>query len=185
MQRPSTRRYCHLAALPCDLHTYAYLCAGVLGPYAHALSIGYGKLLTADLPQVLDACLKEISRGLLEADVNVKLVMNLQNNVKKRANNADKGAGLNKRKIIEKAVVDELCSMLSTSAQDKEQEKKLVDLKKGAPNVVMFVGLQVNPPWPRACMHTFPLLRACMPSCPLAWHRMRMCMTGSSCWLSW
>ena len=93
--------------------------------------------------QVLDACLKEITTALLQADVNVKLVMNLRTNVKTRANNADKGAGLNKRKIIEKAVVDELSSMLSSgSATD---EKQLVDLKKGKPNVVMFVGLQVMP----------------------------------------
>ena len=52
--------------------------------------------------QVLDACLKEITTALLQADVNVKLVMNLRTNVKTRAYNADKGAGLNKRKIIEK-----------------------------------------------------------------------------------
>ena len=122
--------------------------------------------LPGALQQVLDACLKEISRGLLEADVNVKLVMNLQNNVKKRANNADKGAGLNKRKIIEKAVIDELCSMLSTTAQDKEQEKKLVDLKKGQPNVVMFVGLQVKPlPW--ACVHIPSPVLACLHA---PWH---------------
>ena len=100
--------------------------------------------------QVLDACLKEITTALLQADVNVKLVMNLRTNVKTRANNADKGAGLNKRKIIEKAVVDELSSMLSSgSATD---EKQLVDLKKGKPNVVMFVGLQVmNPPHVQHC----------------------------------
>lgn len=97
--------------------------------------------------QVLDACLKEISTALLQADVNVKLVMNLRTNVKTRANNADKGAGLNKRKIIEKAVVDELSSMLSSGTD----EKKLADLKKGQPNVVMFVGLQ-------ACAHN-PLFR--------------------------
>ena len=97
--------------------------------------------------QVLDACLKEITTALLQADVNVKLVMNLRTNVKTRANNADKGAGLNKRKIIEKAVVDELSSMLSSgSATD---EKQLVDLKKGKPNVVMFVGLQVRLDSPR------------------------------------
>ena len=46
---------------------------------------------------VLDACLKEISTALLQADVNVKLVLNLRTNVKKRVN-ADSGAGLNKRK---------------------------------------------------------------------------------------
>ena len=95
--------------------------------------------------QVLDACLKEIVTALLQADVNVKLVMNLRTNVKVRANNADKGAGLNKRKIIEKAVVDELSNMLSSGLD----EKQLVDLKKGKPNVVMFVGLQASSALPR------------------------------------
>jgi signal recognition particle subunit SRP54 len=96
---------------------------------------------------VLDACLKEIITALLQADVNVKLVNDLRNNVKTRANNADKGAGLNKRKIIEKAVVDELSNLLSSGIE----EKKLVDLKKGQPNVVMFVGLQASPPVGRLC----------------------------------
>jgi signal recognition particle subunit SRP54 len=63
--------------------------------------------------------------------------LNLRNNVKTRANNADKGAGLNKRKIIEKAVVDELGAMLDSGVDEKKLE-----LKKGQPNVVMFVGLQ-------------------------------------------
>ena len=64
-------------------------------------------------------------------------VLNLRTNVKNRANSADKGVGLNKRKIIEKAVVDELCAMLDSGADEKKLE-----LKKGQPNVVMFVGLQ-------------------------------------------
>eukprot|EP00884_Botryococcus_braunii_P010969 jgi/Botrbrau1/19874/Bobra.0663s0002.1 len=90
--------------------------------------------------KVLDACLKEISTALLQADVNVKLVMNLRNNVKTRANNADKGAGLNKRKIIDKAVMDELCALLDHGHEDKKKGDK--DLKKGQTNIVMFVGLQ-------------------------------------------
>lgn len=40
--------------------------------------------------KVLDACLKEICTALLQADVNAKLVFELRNNVKTRANNADK-----------------------------------------------------------------------------------------------
>ena len=44
---------------------------------------------------------------------------------------------LNKRKIIEKAVVDELCAMLDSGVDDKKLE-----LKKGQTHVVMFVGLQ-------------------------------------------
>ena len=39
------------------------------------------------------------------------------------------------------AVVDELGSMLSSGL---DNEKQLVDLKKGKPNVVMFVGLQAS-----------------------------------------
>jgi signal recognition particle subunit SRP54 len=61
--------------------------------------------------QVLDACLKEITTALLQADVNVKLVMNLRTNVKTRALNADKGAGLNKRKIIEKVGILVMCTL--------------------------------------------------------------------------
>ena len=51
------------------------------------------------------------------------------------------GAGLNKRKIIEKAVFDELVALVSGGMDPKESAKKQ-DLKKSKPNVVMFVGLQ-------------------------------------------
>ncbi|KAI3431254.1 hypothetical protein D9Q98_004317, partial [Chlorella vulgaris] len=61
---------------------------------------------------VLDACLKEIATALLQADVNVRLVANLRNNVKKRVNMDQMASGLNKQKVIEKAVFDELVSML-------------------------------------------------------------------------
>ncbi|KAL0048540.1 hypothetical protein WJX82_005367 [Trebouxia sp. C0006] len=92
--------------------------------------------------KVLDACLKEISTALLQADVNIKLVFNMRANVKKRVD-SDTGAGLNKRKIIEKAVFDELCAMLNSGAETKDTGKKQdKDLKRGKPNVVMFVGLQ-------------------------------------------
>lgn len=65
---------------------------------------------------VLDACLKEICTALLQSDVNVRLVANLRNNIKKRVNVEELAAGLNKRKIIEKAVFDELCAMLDGSS---------------------------------------------------------------------
>lgn len=91
--------------------------------------------------KVLDACLKEISTALLQADVNIKLVFNMRSNIKKRVD-SDTGAGLNKRKIIEKAVFDELCSMLNSGIDPKDIKTKKQDLKKGKPNVVMFVGLQ-------------------------------------------
>ncbi|KAA8494173.1 Signal recognition particle 54 kDa protein [Porphyridium purpureum] len=87
--------------------------------------------------QALDDMLKEVSRALLEADVNVRIVAQLRTNVKKRVNLEELAAGVNKRKLIQKAVFEELCEMLDPG-------NKPVALKKGKPNVVMFVGLQGN-----------------------------------------
>lgn len=105
---------------------------------------------------VLDACLKEICSALLQSDVNVRLVAGLRNNIKKRVNMDELAAGLNKRKIIEKAVFDELCSILDSGIEatsssssskaaggkDGKQQPGAWQLKKGKPTVVMFVGLQ-------------------------------------------
>ena len=90
---------------------------------------------------VLDACLKEICTALLQADINVKLVAALRKNVKGKVNVEELAAGLNKRKIIEKAVFEELCGMLSSGGGEA---KKGVELKKGKTTIVMFVGLQVR-----------------------------------------
>ncbi|KIY97276.1 hypothetical protein MNEG_10689, partial [Monoraphidium neglectum] len=103
---------------------------------------------------VLDDCLKEICKALLQSDVNVRLVANLRANIKKRVNVEELAAGLNKRKIIEKAVFDELCAMLDGDG-DKDKDAKAKEaskggkdgagsygVKKGKPHVVMFVGLQ-------------------------------------------
>lgn len=87
--------------------------------------------------KVLDACLKEICTALLQADVNVKQVSNLRNGIKKRVNIEQLASGLNKQRVIEKAVFDELCDMLDSGVDPKKLE-----LKKGKPTVVMFVGLQ-------------------------------------------
>mmetsp|Transcript_3620 Transcript_3620/g.7845 ORF Transcript_3620/g.7845 Transcript_3620/m.7845 type:complete len:471 (+) Transcript_3620:271-1683(+) len=92
--------------------------------------------LTID-EKVLDACLKEICTALLQADVNVKQVSNLRNGVKKRVNIEQLAAGLNKQRVIERAVFEELCEMLDAGVDPKKLE-----LKKGKTSVVMFVGLQ-------------------------------------------
>lgn len=88
--------------------------------------------------KVLDNCCKEICTALLQADVNVKQVMNLRNGIKKRVNIEQLAAGLNKQRVIEKAVFDELCDMLDSGVADP----KKMELKKGKQSVVMFVGLQ-------------------------------------------
>lgn len=85
----------------------------------------------------LSACLKEISHALLEADVNIKLVVRMRRNVTNRVGMEELAAGVNKRRLIQRAVFDELCAMLDPGTAP-------APLKRGKPNVVMFVGLQGN-----------------------------------------
>ncbi|PIM99418.1 Signal recognition particle, subunit Srp54 [Handroanthus impetiginosus] len=85
--------------------------------------------------KVLNDCLNEITRALLQADVQFKLVRDMQTNIKKIVNLDDLAAGHNKRKIIQQAIFNELCKILDPG-------KPSFTPKKGKTSVVMFVGLQ-------------------------------------------
>ncbi|KAJ3105907.1 Signal recognition particle [Phlyctochytrium bullatum] len=85
--------------------------------------------------KVLNALLKDICSALLQADVNAKLVGRLRDNVKKTVNLEELAAGINKRKLIQKAVYDELCRLVDPGVEPFKP-------KKGKPNIIMFVGLQ-------------------------------------------
>ena len=91
----------------------------MLNELGQKISLALSRIQTAETidDALLDACLKDICTALLQADVRAQYVMNLRTNVKTRANSASKGAGLDKRKIIEKAVIDELCAMLDSGVQ--------------------------------------------------------------------
>jgi len=83
----------------------------------------------------LNSMLNEIVRALLSADVNIKLINQLKINVKKKVNLAEMASGLNKRRVIQSAVFDELVNLMDSG-------KKPWKPVKGRPNVIMFVGLQ-------------------------------------------
>ena len=85
--------------------------------------------------QVLGAMLTEISRALLEADVNIRLVKQLKDNVKAAIDFDEVAQGLNKRVIIQQAVFQELVKLVDPGVEAYKP-------KKGKPNVIMFVGLQ-------------------------------------------
>ena len=85
--------------------------------------------------QVLQAMLKEICTALLEADVNVKLVGRLRGNVRSAIDFEEMAAGLNKRRIIQSAVFNELCRLIDPGVPAWQPTK-------GKNNVIMFVGLQ-------------------------------------------
>ncbi|KAK8041474.1 signal recognition particle protein SRP54 [Apiospora phragmitis] len=81
------------------------------------------------------AMLNEISHALLEADVNVKLVGKLTNSIKTTVNFKDLPPAVNKKRLIQKAVFDELVKLVDPHAEPFKP-------KKGKSNVIMFVGLQ-------------------------------------------
>ncbi|KAG8410941.1 Signal recognition particle [Metarhizium acridum] len=85
--------------------------------------------------KAFDNMLKEICSALLEADVNVKLVMQLRKSIKSTVNFKDLPPAVNKKRLIQKAVFDELVQLVDPHAEPFKP-------KKGKPNVIMFVGLQ-------------------------------------------
>ncbi|XP_064393923.1 signal recognition particle subunit SRP54-like [Halichondria panicea] len=85
--------------------------------------------------EVLLAMLKEICKALLEADVNIKLVKRLQENVKSAVNFEDMAAGINRRRLIQSTVFNELCRLVDPGVPAWTPTK-------GKNNIIMFVGLQ-------------------------------------------
>ncbi|KAI4092325.1 MAG: hypothetical protein LQ344_003570 [Seirophora lacunosa] len=85
--------------------------------------------------KAFDNMIKEICSALLEADVNVKLVGSLRKSIKATVNFKDIPPAANKKRLIQKAVFDELVKLVDPHAEPFKP-------KKGKPNVIMFVGLQ-------------------------------------------
>ncbi|KAL3756217.1 hypothetical protein ACHAWU_007168 [Discostella pseudostelligera] len=116
--------------------------------------------------EALNALLSEISRALIESDVNVQLVMKLRTNIQKKvgelvANHSSSGGGggggssaaanVNINRMVQRAVVDELTAMLTPSSSgdnnndnntSKSSTVKAYNMKRGKPNIILFVGLQ-------------------------------------------
>lgn len=93
----------------------------------------------------LNALLSDISRALIESDVNVTLVMKMREKIKDRVGDAVKkheentisnAAAMNVAKAVQKAVVDELTSLLTP------ENITPYKMKRNKPNVILFVGLQ-------------------------------------------
>ncbi|THY32040.1 signal recognition particle protein [Aureobasidium pullulans] len=85
--------------------------------------------------KAFDGMIKEICNALVEADVNIKLVAGLRNSIKKSVNFKELAPGVNKKRIIQKAVFDELVKLVDPHNTPYQP-------KKGKSNVIMFVGLQ-------------------------------------------
>ncbi|KAJ8938334.1 hypothetical protein NQ318_007047 [Aromia moschata] len=85
--------------------------------------------------EVLNGMLKDICAALLEADVNIRLVKKLRENVRAVIDFDEMAGGLNKRRMIQSAVFKELVKLVDPGVKPFQPVK-------GKPNVIMFVGLQ-------------------------------------------
>lgn len=101
----------------------------------------------------LNAFLSEISRALIESDVNVQLVMKLRTNIQTKvgklmANNNHHGSSnsnassSNIHRLVQCAVVDELTALLSPPQASSSGGSKVYNMKRGKANIILFVGLQ-------------------------------------------
>jgi len=79
--------------------------------------------------KAIKACLNEIGMALLQADVNVRLVKQLQDNITMQFKLSEE-SGSDLRKLILQSVVEQLTNMLST-------ENKPYEPKKGKTNIIM------------------------------------------------
>ena len=90
-------------------------------------------------PVVDEALVKELirdfQRALLQADVNVRLVMELSQNIEKRALNEELPSGISRREHVVKVVYDELTKFVG----EKPEELKIQPSKQ---NIIMLVGIQ-------------------------------------------
>lgn len=85
--------------------------------------------------EVLDTLIGQVARALISADVNINLVKKLRDNVKQVIDFDEMAQGLNKRRMIQMAVFQELVKLIDPGV------KPWVPVKKKS-NIIMFVGLQ-------------------------------------------
>lgn len=79
--------------------------------------------------------IRDFQRALLQADVNVALVMQLSQNIEKRALNEQLPPGISRREHVVKVVYDEMTRFVG----EKPEEIKI---QPGKQNVIMLVGIQ-------------------------------------------
>jgi len=109
----------------------------VLAELGSKVAIALRKMTSATVidQTVMNEMLSEICKALLQADVNVAQVKRMREAIKNNVDVEALAGGLNKRKMLEQAVCNELCTMLDPGKEPYQPRKKQA-------NVIMFVGLQ-------------------------------------------
>jgi signal recognition particle subunit SRP54 len=85
--------------------------------------------------ELVKELIKDFQRALLQADVNVQLVMELSQNIEERALNEELPPGISRREHVVKVVYDELTKFVG-------ERQVPLDIIPGKQNVLMLVGIQ-------------------------------------------
>ncbi|MBN1683084.1 signal recognition particle protein [Candidatus Bathyarchaeota archaeon] len=85
--------------------------------------------------ELVKELIRDFQRALLQADVNVSLVMQISQNIEKRALNEELPPGISRREHIVKVVYDELTKFVG----EKPEE---IRIQPGKQNIIMLVGIQ-------------------------------------------
>jgi signal recognition particle subunit SRP54 len=94
------------------------------------------KIIGADTvdEEVVSGFVKDIQRALIQADVNLRLVLDVSERIRKRALDEKPPAGISRKDQIIKILYEELSSMLG--------EEKKFEPSRGKTNTIMMVGVQ-------------------------------------------
>ncbi|MDQ3873921.1 MAG: signal recognition particle receptor subunit alpha [Thermoproteota archaeon] len=101
--------------------------------------------------ELIDSICKDVQRSLLQSDVNVRLVISITQNLKKRALNEQPPKGLSRKDHIVTILYGELAKLLGYSgeviktidkAQEESQSLATSFFKAGKQNVVLMLGIQ-------------------------------------------
>ncbi|VVB78232.1 Signal recognition particle 54 kDa protein [uncultured archaeon] len=107
----------------------------MLGSLGSALKKGFDKIAGAIFldKKTIELIVKDLQRALIQADVNVHLVKELGDKIKKEAEN-EKVKGIEKKEHLTKILHDEIQNLLGN-------EKHELKLEKGKNNKIMLLGL--------------------------------------------
>lgn len=84
--------------------------------------------------EVVKEAIKDIQRSLIQADVNIKLVLNLSKTIEKRSLEEEPPKGITPKEHVIRIVYEELVHLLGAKAEEIEIEEK--------PYKILFIGLQ-------------------------------------------
>jgi signal recognition particle subunit SRP54 len=96
--------------------------------------------------ELIESLCKDVQRALLQSDVNVRLVLNITQNLKKRSLEESPPKGLSRKDHIVSILYDELSRLMGytgeSNAQSKEPEKQVISFSPGKLNIVLMFGIQ-------------------------------------------